>query len=96
MSEAIRWKMPISFDQAMIIAEETVRRFADASCDAFDIVSHEVIDQGWLFFYNSKEFIESDDPSACLAGNGPIFVDRNGVMKALPTAIPWQEAIEAT
>ena len=88
-------KLSISFDQAKTIAEETVRRFADANGDAFDIVSHETIDQGWLFFYNSKAFIESGDPSARLVGNGPIFVDRNGAVAALSSAIPWQETINA-
>jgi hypothetical protein len=88
--------LSISFDQAKTLAEKTVRGFAEANGDAFDIVSHEMIDQGWLFFYNSKEFIASGDPSACLVGNGPIFVDRSGAVKALPTAIPWQEAIKAT
>lgn len=88
--------MSISFDQAKKIAAEAIRAMADANDDAFDIVGNETIDQGWLFFYNSKEFIETGDLEARLAGNGPIFVDRSGAVKALTTAIPWQEAIKAT
>jgi hypothetical protein len=88
--------MSISFDQAKKIAGEAVRAIADANDDAFGIVSNETIDQGWLFFYNSKEFIETGNPHARLAGNGPIFVDRSGAVKTLSSAAPWQVAIKAT
>lgn len=35
-------------------------------------------DFGWLFFVNSREFIESRDPMFMLVGAGPIFVERDG------------------
>ena len=84
--------MAISFEQAKVLAETIVRARADAINDEFVIIGNETIDKGWLFFYNSKEFIETGDYSAALAGNGPIFVDRDGAVKTLPTAITWQEA----
>jgi hypothetical protein len=87
--------MSISFDQARIIAEKTVRAIADATNDEFGIVGNEIVDEGWLFFYNSKDFIETGSFSSRLVGNGPIFVDRSGVVKTLPTAIPWQVAIKS-
>ena len=31
----------------------------------------------WIFFYQSKEFLDHGTPSAQLAGSAPIIVDRN-------------------
>ena len=87
--------MAISFDQAKVLAERAVRAIADESNDEFGIVENETIDEGWLFFYNSKDFIETGNFSSSLVGNGPIFVDRSGVVKTLPSAIPWQAAIKS-
>lgn len=52
------------------------------------------VDRGWLFFYNSVDFIKNGDESAALAGNGPILVDRDGRARFVSSAVPWQEAIE--
>jgi hypothetical protein len=48
------------------------------------------------FYYNSKAFIETGNFRDALAGNGPIFVDWNGAVRELPTAIPWQVAIRGS
>jgi len=87
--------MAISFEQAEVIAERAVRALADTSNDEFGIVGNETIDEGWLFFYNSKEFIETGNFLSSLAGNGPIFVDRSGAVKILPSATPWQETVKS-
>ena len=89
-------EMAISFDQAKAIAERRVRAIADAVNDEFDIVDNETIDEGWLFYYNSKDFIETGNFRSALAGNGPIFVDRSGAVKVLPSAIPWQVAVRGS
>ncbi|WP_430649450.1 YrhB domain-containing protein [Bradyrhizobium uaiense] len=47
-----------------------------------------------MFFYNSSRYIETGDIAFALAGNGPIFVDRNGAVKTLPTSVPWEIAIK--
>lgn len=33
-------------------------------------------DFGWVFFYNSRKFVETEEFSYCLAGNAPIIVNR--------------------
>jgi len=44
---------------------------------------------GWIFFYNSKEFIETGSLSAALAGNSPIVVRRrDGMVLETGTAEP--------
>lgn len=32
---------------------------------------------GWVFFYNSKDYLETGKFSSMLAGNAPFIVDRN-------------------
>ena len=43
------------------------------------VIETETIEKswGWVFFYQSKEFIESKDVRDMLAGNAPIIVNRN-------------------
>ncbi len=31
---------------------------------------------GWVFFYNSKKFLETRDPMHIIAGNGPVFINK--------------------
>ena len=52
------------------------------------------IDQGWIVFYNSREYVECGDLSAALAGNGPIFVSGEGELHHLPSAMSWEEAVK--
>ena len=80
---------------ALKIAQAKVDELGRMAGDAFDIVTAETkeVKQGWLFFYNSADFVRTRDPMFALAGNGPILVLRDGQVATLPTAVPWQEAI---
>ncbi len=52
-------------------------------------------DFGWVFFYNTKEFAESNDYKHALAGNAPLIVDRaDGQMYITGTAGPLNHYIE--
>lgn len=46
------------FDDSLIILDELTQE----------------IDLGWVFFYDSKRYIEADDFDYALAGNGPVVV----------------------
>ncbi|MGE0402257.1 MAG: YrhB domain-containing protein [Kofleriaceae bacterium] len=35
-------------------------------------------DDGWMFFYNSAEYVTTGDPSERLFGNAPIIVNKAG------------------
>ncbi|SNY40219.1 hypothetical protein SAMN06297129_0702 [Pseudooceanicola antarcticus] len=35
----------------------------------------------WCFYYNTKEAIETGNPLAGLAGNGPICIDAEGTVR---------------
>src|SRR3954470_2964842 len=45
------------------------------------------VDEGWVF-YNTREFVETGNPSSQLAGNSPIFIGRDGCIHGLPTSTP--------
>lgn len=48
--------------------------------------------EGWYFCYQAKEFLETGDFSARLAGNGPFLIDRDsGELVVLGTARPLEE-----
>lgn len=50
---------------------------------------------GWVFFYNSKSFIESGDPLQAAIGNSPIIVDRrDGSVHVTGTAGPLERYLE--
>jgi Immunity protein 35 len=80
---------------AKVLAEREVGAIAAATGDDLVVIHDDTVEvaQGWVFFYNSREFVETGDFRDALAGNGPIFVDRDGLVRILPTAIPWETAI---
>lgn len=67
----------ITANRALKIAKKKVSQLQSAN-DDFVIVENDTIetDFGWVFFYNSKQYLESGNISHALAGNAPIIVDR--------------------
>jgi Immunity protein 35 len=47
------------------------------SADPFVVVEEKTIETpfGWVFFYNSKRFVETGEYQYQLAGNGPVIVN---------------------
>lgn len=52
------------------------------------------VEQGWLFFFNTAEFVQTRDPMHSLAGNGPFLVLRDGRVHELPSSLCWEEALK--
>lgn len=51
--------------------------------------------EGWYFCYQSKEFIETGDFSAQLAGNAPFLIDRqSGELHVLGTEKPLETYLD--
>ena len=44
---------------------------------------------GWIFFYESKQFLDGDDDLARLVGNAPIIVDRDTLELRIVGATAW-------
>jgi len=70
----------IDYQIALSLAREEVELLARRNESRFAIRENMVkeIKAGWIFFFNSVEFMESGDISFALAGNGPIFITRRG------------------
>jgi hypothetical protein len=50
---------------------------------------------GWVFFYQSRSFLETQDERQMLLGNAPIIVDRvNGEVVVTGTAKPVEKYLE--
>lgn len=49
---------------------------------------------GWVFFYNTVEYIESKDPQVALMSNTPILLTKDGKMHYLNMSCPVDEAVE--
>ena len=81
-------------ETAISLARERIDQLAQAAGDEFEILSDATreIEQGWLFFFNTMDFVKTRNPLSALAGNGPILVTREGVVHELPSAIPWEDA----
>ena len=49
---------------------------------------------GWIFFYTSKEWLETGGRTGLIAGNGPVVVEReDGSLHPLTTAFDPETAI---
>jgi len=67
-----------------------------------DAAELEILDQhtietdfGWVFFWNSKRYLEADEFQYALAGNAPLIVDRrDGSIHETSTAEPIEEIME--
>jgi len=55
-----------------------------------DTETHE-LSWGWVFFYNSKEYLETRDIVQALAGNAPIVVTHDGKVHETGTSKPLEE-----
>jgi predicted GH43/DUF377 family glycosyl hydrolase len=89
-------KNALNYDAALKLAESKIIEIAAKSNDEFRMVPGSSVetDKGWVFFYNSAEYLKTGDPLAMLAGNGPIYVLKSGEVHILPTAVPWETSID--
>lgn len=87
--------MTITRDAATALAREQIEKLQwDAGCA--QSIRPELTTEtanGWVFFYNSEEFISTRVPSAALAGNGPIFVNPDGEVHLLGAHLSWEEQV---
>lgn len=85
----------ISRSTALQIAQAKVNELASAAGDDFSIMPNETreVDQGWVFFFNSADYVRTGNYLHALAGNGPLLVLREGGVIVLPSAVPWEEVV---
>ena len=85
----------IDANEAERLARDTIRKLAGSAENDFSLQPEKTVEHGdgWIFFYNSLQFIQTGDSMYMLAGNGPIFVSKSGKSTILTSSSPWEEAI---
>jgi hypothetical protein len=80
--------MTISLENAKFIAARFVEDLGSKCDDVLQIMDEHTkqTEEGWLFFYNTRDFIETGEMSYALIGNGPIFVKYCGEVSVLPSS----------
>ncbi|MBI1227670.1 MAG: hypothetical protein GC192_20720 [Bacteroidetes bacterium] len=89
--------MKITMEEAAEQAvKELVNRIKSLKDNMPLITKAEVYPWGWLFFYNSKLYIENGDPAASYIGGRPIFFDKNDLSMSFIGLAAWtiEEGIE--
>ncbi|MDI3562817.1 YrhB domain-containing protein [Bradyrhizobium sp. Arg816] len=80
----------MDFDKAAALASAWV----DILCEGQACIVRELTiakPYGWVFFYESREFLDDGNPSAVLVGNAPIIVNRNtSELRVTGTAKPLE------
>lgn len=86
----------ITREAAFEIARREVARLASNAGDSFELLPDETQDTGagWVFFFNSSDFVRSGNPVDALAGNGPLLVLHDGQVHHLSSSVSWQEALK--
>jgi hypothetical protein len=64
-------------EQALTLVSEKLRQMSPQD-DEFVIVDAASMEKpyGWVFFYNSKTYLETGEIRYALAGNGPVVVNK--------------------
>lgn len=83
--------VPISYEQAEQIANDYLKNqpWPPEKLGGLVLKRDATITKpyGWVFFYNTRQFLEGGDRLAALGGNAPLLVERaNGKLIVLGTA----------
>lgn len=79
----------LTISSAQDRVEKYLKNLEASAGDELCILVGETIEcrSGWVFFFNSRKFLQTGDPKYTLAGNGPVLVDmRSGEVVQLGTA----------
>lgn len=89
--------MSIDFDKAREIALAYLKDLELEVGQELSIARYEQADAfgGWIFFYNTSAYLGGGNISHALAGNGPLFIDKEGRLTALSSAGNWRDEIKS-
>ncbi len=87
--------MSIDLDKAQEIALGYLKALGSEVGNELSIARYEPVgtDGGWVFIYNTSAYLGSGNISHALAGNGPLFVERDGRLTALSSSGDWRDEI---
>ncbi len=86
----------LNMDSAINIVNEYLVQQVDSN-EELAIAKEGKIEKnyGWIFFYNTKKYLDTKEISYALAGNGPVVVEkRNGQVTFLGTGKTIEKVIE--
>ncbi len=87
----------ITSEQAKQIANNIINGFSSKPERQIVLVEDATIEKpyGWVFFYNSAKYLETNDLRHALIGNAPFVVfKKDGSTRILGTAIPINKYLE--
>ncbi|WP_369990754.1 YrhB domain-containing protein [Pseudomonas xanthosomatis] len=81
----------ITYIDALVLA----RDYLEESEIPLEIVYEGEFSEGWFFCYQSKEYLDTGESAAKLAGNAPFIVDKwTGVLHEFGTAYSLESYLE--
>lgn len=79
----------ISYKDAQLIANSYIKDLERDVGEPLQAINTREEPFGWVFFYQTKDYIETGNFSSMLAGNSPFIVDRgDGSLHVLGTVHP--------
>ena len=51
------------------------------------------VGSGWIFTYNTLDYLRTVDALQSLAGNGPLYVYADGTVQRLTSGVPIEDAV---
>lgn len=83
-------------EQARELAENELRQRYGESAESLAIDDRATREEafGWVFFYETKKYLNDGDPDGRLVGNAPIVVDRDGELHLTGTGEPLEYYLE--
>ncbi|NML65657.1 hypothetical protein HHL22_10615 [Hymenobacter sp. RP-2-7] len=78
----------LTVEEAIRLAREWVRHHSSSLTGELMLIEEETVTRpySWFFYYNSKQFLATQDFDYALAGNAPILVDKRGHVHVTGTA----------
>jgi Immunity protein 35 len=86
----------VTREMARELAENELRQLYGESAETLAIDDRATREEafGWVFFYETKKYLDDGDPDGRLVGNAPIVVDRDGTVHETGTAEPIDHYLE--
>lgn len=81
----------ITLEQASLVAQKEIEKKGSGMALFPEFETH---DFGWVFFWNSKKYLETQDVKDMVPGTGPLVVTKGGKVEFLTSAMPPRQAIE--
>ena len=87
--------MSITREHALARARQYVAQVSADSATEFVLVDEltREYEFGWVFFYNTRAYLETGDEMQMAAGNAPVIVSTNGTVHVTGTAHPVEHYI---